>query len=123
MNKPKFFVTPGYGEYMLNNLHYSQAVKIGDRVETSGQGGWDDNLQIPEPLADEIAQAFRNVERTLATAGADWEDVVHVNSYHVGGFPRRLTRDGQAISSLHAQPRPNLDRARCRGACTSNNAD
>ena len=70
MNQPKFFVTPGYGEYMLNELHYSQAVKIGDRVETSGQGGWDDDLQIPEALADEIAQAFRNVERTLATAGA-----------------------------------------------------
>jgi enamine deaminase RidA (YjgF/YER057c/UK114 family) len=89
MNKPKFFVTPGYGEYMLNNLHYSQAVKIGNRVEISGQGGGDDNLQILESLADEIAQAFRNVERTLATAGAGWEHVVHVNSYHVGGFPRR----------------------------------
>lgn len=48
-------------------IHYSQAVKIGDRVETSNQGGVDDNLQIPESLADEIAQAFRNVERTLAT--------------------------------------------------------
>ena len=81
MNKPEFFVTPGYGEYMLNELHYSQAVKIGDRVETSGQGGWDDNLQIPESLADEITQAFRNVERTLATAGAGWEHVIHVNSY------------------------------------------
>jgi enamine deaminase RidA (YjgF/YER057c/UK114 family) len=23
----------------------------------------------------------------LATAGASWEDVVHINSYHVGGFP------------------------------------
>lgn len=55
MNQPKFFVTPGYGEYMLNELYFSQAVKIGDRVETSGQGGWDDNLQIPESLADEIA--------------------------------------------------------------------
>ncbi|HEY9654058.1 MAG TPA: RidA family protein [Crinalium sp.] len=87
MNKPEFFVTPGYGEYMLNALHYSQAVKIGDRVETSGQGGWDDNLQIPASLADEIAQAFRNVERTLATAGAGWEHVFHVNSYHVGGLP------------------------------------
>ncbi|MCU0566645.1 MAG: hypothetical protein MUF49_08620 [Oculatellaceae cyanobacterium Prado106] len=32
MNKPKFFVTPGYREYMLNELHYSQAVKIGDRL-------------------------------------------------------------------------------------------
>jgi enamine deaminase RidA (YjgF/YER057c/UK114 family) len=87
MNQPKFFVTPGYGEYMLNRLHYSQAVKIDNRVETSGQSGCDDDLQFPESLADEIAQAFRNVERTLATAGAGWENVVHVNSYHVGGFP------------------------------------
>ena len=38
MNKPEFFVTPGYGEYMLNELHYSQAVKIGNRVETSWGG-------------------------------------------------------------------------------------
>jgi hypothetical protein len=28
MKKPEFFITPGYGEYMLNELHYSQAVKI-----------------------------------------------------------------------------------------------
>jgi len=81
--------------------------KIGNRVETSGQGGWDDDLQIPESLADEIAQAFRNVERTLRPAGAGWEHVVHVNSYHVGeGFPEVNDVDGHAI---HAQPRPNLD--------------
>jgi enamine deaminase RidA (YjgF/YER057c/UK114 family) len=87
MEKAEFFVTPGYGERQLNGMHYSQAVKIGNRVETSGQGGWNDDWQFPESLADEIAQAFRNVERTLATAGAGWEHVVHVNSYHVGGFP------------------------------------
>jgi enamine deaminase RidA (YjgF/YER057c/UK114 family) len=87
MNKPEFFLTPGYGETLLNALHYSQAVKMGDRVETSGQGGWNDELQIPESIEDEIAQAFENLERTLATAGASWEHVVHVNSYHVGGFP------------------------------------
>jgi enamine deaminase RidA (YjgF/YER057c/UK114 family) len=87
MEKPEFFVTPGYGERLLQALHYSQAMKIGNRVEISGQGGWDDNLKIPAALEDEIAQAFRNVERTLATAGAGWQHVVHVNSYHVGGFP------------------------------------
>lgn len=90
MNKPEFFVTPGYGEHMRDALHYSQAVKIGDRVETSGQGGWDDSFQFPEFLEEEIAQAFRNVEKTLATAGASWEHVIHVNSYHVGGFPPEL---------------------------------
>ena len=87
MEKPEFFVTPGYGERLRDLLHYSQAVRIENRVEISGQGGWDDDLRIPEVLEEEIAQAFGNVERTLATAGAGWEHVVHVNSYHVGGFP------------------------------------
>ncbi|WP_233507038.1 Rid family hydrolase [Spongiactinospora gelatinilytica] len=30
-------------------------------------------------------QAFENVERTLATAGATWRDVIAVTSYHVPG--------------------------------------
>lgn len=87
MNKPEFFITPGYGDIARETLHYAQAVKIGNRVETSGQGGWDDTFQIPESLSDEIALAFQNLDRTLAQAGAGWEHVIHVNSYHVGGFP------------------------------------
>lgn len=87
MTKPEFFVTPGYGPRLRDALHYSQAVRIGNRVETSGQGGVDDDLNVPEALEEEIARAFGNVARTLATAGAGWPDVVHVNSYHVGGFP------------------------------------
>ncbi len=83
MNKPEFFVTAGYGERQLRMYHYSQAVKVGNRVETSGQGGWDDNFNFPESLNDEIAQAFRNVEKTLATAGAGWEHVIAVSSYHL----------------------------------------
>lgn len=86
MDKPTFFVTPGYGDILLKERHYSQAVKIGNRVETSGQGGWTDDWTFPVALEDEIAQAFRNVERTLQAAGASWGDVVHVNAYHVG-FP------------------------------------
>lgn len=87
MSKPELFITPGYGTKLHDLLHYSQALKIGDRVEISGQGGWNDDFEIPEDLTAEIEQAFANVERTLATAGASWKNVVHVNSYHVGGFP------------------------------------
>lgn len=79
----QFFVTPGFGETALAERHYHQAVRIGDRVEISGQGGWDDDLNFPESLEAEIVAAFDNVERTLATAGATWRDVVQVNSYHV----------------------------------------
>jgi enamine deaminase RidA (YjgF/YER057c/UK114 family) len=106
MDEPELFVTPGYGERLLKALHYSQALKIGNRVETSGQGGWDDDLVIPEALEDEIVQAFRNVERTLATVGANWRDVVHVNSYHVGGFPPVVN---ETMAKLYRQYMP--DRA------------
>jgi len=87
MTQIEFFDTPGYGDTMLATRHYHQAVKIGDRVEISGQGGWDDDLNFPESLEDEIVQAFENVERTLASAGASWRDVISVNSYHVASEP------------------------------------
>lgn len=86
MDKPEFFVTPGYGERFREQLGYSQAVKVGNRVEISGQGGWTDDLKFPDRLEDEIALAFENVGRVLAAAGAGWEHVIHVNSYHIG-FP------------------------------------
>jgi enamine deaminase RidA (YjgF/YER057c/UK114 family) len=83
MTKPEFFATPGYGDTQLAAMHYQQALRIGDRVEISGQGGWDDHFNFPTGLEEEIVRAFDNVERTLELAGATWRDVVSVNSYHV----------------------------------------
>jgi enamine deaminase RidA (YjgF/YER057c/UK114 family) len=83
VSKVQFFVTPGYGDLMLQQFHYAQAVRHGNRVEISGQGGWNDNWEFPASITDEVIQAFENVERTLALAGAAWPDVTHVNSYHI----------------------------------------
>lgn len=84
MPEPEFFDTPGYGEITRSHYNYSQAVRIGDRVEISGQGGWDDDFTFPgSALPEEIEMAFDNVERTLAVAGATWADVVAVDTFHV----------------------------------------
>lgn len=56
-------------------------------METSGQGGWHDDLEITAAIEDEISAAFDNIAVVLAQAGASWRQVVHVNTYHVGGFP------------------------------------
>jgi enamine deaminase RidA (YjgF/YER057c/UK114 family) len=87
MARPQFFLTPGYGQRMLETTHYSQALRIGNRIELSGQGGWSDDWTFPESLREEIVQAFENVERTLNTAGASWKDVVSVTSYHLPSDP------------------------------------
>ncbi|WP_410871185.1 Rid family hydrolase [Nocardia sp. A7] len=83
MSTATFTSTPGYGQKLFDLLHYRQAVRVGDRVDISGQGGWDDDITFPESLEEEIVQAFENVERTLATVGATWTDVIAVDSYHI----------------------------------------
>ncbi len=84
MSKPEFFDTPGYGEIARTRNYYRQALRIGDRIEISGQGGWDADFTLSATsLEDEIVKACDNVETTLAEAGAGWGDVVNVHSYHV----------------------------------------
>ena len=84
MTKPEFFDTPGYGEIARTRNHYRQALRTGDRIEISGQGGWDaDFTLVAMSLEEEIVKACDNVEKTLGEAGASWHDVVKVVSYHV----------------------------------------
>lgn len=104
MDKPQFFVTPGYGETLNKLLGYSQAVRVGNRVDISGQGGWSDDLQFPDGVVEEIELAFRNVERVLAAAGATWENVIEVTSYHVGGFPPEVN---ETFARLYRHYMPN----------------
>jgi enamine deaminase RidA (YjgF/YER057c/UK114 family) len=67
----------------LRTFYYSQLVIIDDRLELSGQGGWNDDFEFPDKLTDEIDRAFKNVERILNSVGASWDDVIKVRSYHV----------------------------------------
>jgi len=84
MTTPKFFDTPGFGEIARAQYSLSMAVRIGDRVEISGHGGWDDDFTFSvESLDAEIEKAFGNIEKTLNAAGAAWRDVVSVHTYHV----------------------------------------
>ena len=94
MNKPEFFVTPGYGERNLRLFHYSQAVKIGNRVETAGQGGWNDDWKFPESITDEIAQAFRNVDQSFAVSHSKlrWTMEASVDMQHIEQPPDRPVR-------------------------------
>ena len=84
MAEPRFLVPKGYGEFMRDTYHYSQGVRVGDLVFVTGQGGWDDAFEIPDDVAAQIRNAFRNVETVLAEAQLTWADVIDITSYHVG---------------------------------------
>ncbi|KAL6405887.1 RutC family protein yjgH [Ilyonectria robusta] len=75
----------GYGERVKKSLWYSQAVRVGDIIECSGQGGWDrDTDKIDPNIVVQIEKAFENVDRTLKLAGSrGWEDVFFLRSHHL----------------------------------------
>lgn len=38
MSQLKYFIYPNHGEWARDTFSYSQAVRVGDRIECSGQG-------------------------------------------------------------------------------------
>ncbi|KAL8277329.1 hypothetical protein RQP46_010282 [Phenoliferia psychrophenolica] len=88
MAPPQFHNDSGAGQTFSDTYGFSQAVVLGDIVKCSGQGGWDAAGSLPEDLtlAQEVTNAFDNIERALQAAGVKngWAGVYSVRSYHVG---------------------------------------
>ncbi|CAO3674975.1 unnamed protein product [Rhizopus stolonifer] len=88
MSNPQISSPKEY-ERVAKKFGYNQVLRIGNRVDISGQGGWDllpGQLQSFTyiSLEDEIRKAFKNVELVLKSENASWKDVYSVTSYHVG---------------------------------------
>lgn len=106
MSHLQYFAYKGVGEHNRRKYKYSQAVRVGDRIECAGQGtphfpkipslptvktlikikgGWDPQTgTIPAETSLQINQAFANVAHNLKDAGGTgWGQVFRVNSYHV----------------------------------------
>ena len=60
------------------------AVRAGEALYLTGHAGEDAEGEFADDVETQVRAAFRNVADTLHAAGADWSDVLHVTSYHVG---------------------------------------
>lgn len=69
--------------HALYDAHqYSAAVRHGDLLFISGQVGSREDGS-PEPVyEDQVRRAFANLRAVLATAGATFDDVIDVVSFH-----------------------------------------
>jgi enamine deaminase RidA (YjgF/YER057c/UK114 family) len=94
MSKLQYFDYEGWGERSKEGFNYSQAVRIDNRIEISGQGslvprtysdvlltslgGWDRLTdEFPKDIGTEVDQAFDNVEHALQQAGGTGLDQVY----------------------------------------------
>lgn len=75
-------IIPQGMEYVYDRIHYAPAVRVGDTIYVSGQIGRDDNGQLVEGTEAQIVQAFENLKKVLAAAGAQLSDIVDLTTFH-----------------------------------------
>jgi enamine deaminase RidA (YjgF/YER057c/UK114 family) len=63
-------------------FRYSPGVKAGPFLFMAGQLGRDEQLNVVEDKEAQFARAFENVEKVLRAAGATFDDVVDMVTYH-----------------------------------------
>jgi enamine deaminase RidA (YjgF/YER057c/UK114 family) len=63
--------------------HVVRADNVGSVVVVAGQGAVDENLKIVggNSIEEQTRVTFRNIERNLKAAGADWKDVIKMNIF------------------------------------------
>ena len=110
MNEREAIIPPGM-EAVYEKIHYAPAVRVGDTVYVSGQIGRDEHMRIVEGTEAQIVQAFENLQKVLAAAGTNMQDIVDLTSFHTDmrDLPtfmqvkdRYLTRDFPAWTAIGA---------------------
>ena len=63
--------------------HVVRADNVGSVVVVAGQGAVDADLKIVggDSIEEQTRVTFRNIERNLKAAGADWKDVIKMNIF------------------------------------------
>ena len=77
------FIVPEGMEIIRERFGYNPGVIVGDTLYIAGQVGRDADLNVVEGAEAQYIQAFENVGRVLAAAGADFTNVVDMVTYHV----------------------------------------
>ena len=75
-------IIPKGMENIFEKFHYSPGVKIGNLLYIAGQVGRDEDLRVIEGKEAQFARAFENVKKVLSAAGATFDDVVEMVTYH-----------------------------------------
>ena len=81
MRERRDIIPPGM-EIIFQRFRYAPGVLIDDTLYIAGQVGRNENLEVIQGSEAQFTQAFENVGKVLKAAGATFDDVVEMVTYH-----------------------------------------
>ena len=97
-------ITPPAMQNIRERFRYSPGVRAGNLLYIAGQVGRDESLQVVADKEAQFVQAFENVKKVLTEAGATFDDVVEMVTYHTD------LRDLELFIAVKDRYITNLDR-------------
>lgn len=91
-------IVPSIWADFYDETNIPAAIRTGDTLRVTGHTGEDADGTFPSAVEDQVRGTFRNIAATLAAAGADWSNVVEINSYHVG-----YRQQAEAVMAIAAE--------------------
>jgi enamine deaminase RidA (YjgF/YER057c/UK114 family) len=77
-------IVPAVWAAFYKETRIPAALRVGNTVRVTGHTGKTGEDVFSTDPETQIRQVFRNIALTLDEAGANWSNVVEINSYHVG---------------------------------------
>ena len=81
MGQRQDIIPPGM-ENIFERFHYAPGVLVDGTLYIAGQVGRNARLEVVEGTEAQFVQAFENVRKVLTAAGAGFDDVVEMVTYH-----------------------------------------
>jgi enamine deaminase RidA (YjgF/YER057c/UK114 family) len=78
----KEIIPPGM-EIIREKFQYAPGLLVDGTLYIAGQVGRDEALNVLEGTEAQFRQAFENVKKVLTAAGATFDDVVEMVTYHI----------------------------------------
>jgi len=76
-------IVPESMKVIRERFHYNPGVLVGETLHIAGQVGRDENMNVVEGTEAQMTQAFENLKKVLTEAGATFDDIVDMTTYHV----------------------------------------
>jgi enamine deaminase RidA (YjgF/YER057c/UK114 family) len=95
---PRKVIVPQVWADFYEETRIPAAVIVGETLRLTGHTGDAADGSFAADPETQIRQVFHNIQFTLFEAGADWSDVVEINSYHVG-----LLKQAEAVLRVAAE--------------------
>src|SRR5258708_12761723 len=104
MQKRFTAIVPTSMEALSKHFQFSPAVRVGSHILVSGIIGVDPQGRLPADFRRQAENVFATLEAIVSAAGATMDDVVSLNSYHVGDLQSQLAQLPEVKAGRLAPP-------------------